>query len=59
LVQEAHWLFDLNCGLETPLLRISIIQALYGAEGMKNILVDQPGTFVVLDAYVLVATLYS
>jgi predicted permease len=52
----------LTAGLgNTSFLGFPIIQALYGAEGMKTaILVDQPGTFVVLSTLgVLVATLYS
>jgi predicted permease len=38
-----------------------IIEALYGQEGMKTaILVDQPGTFVVLSTLgIIVATMYS
>jgi predicted permease len=45
----------------TSFLGFPIIQALYGEEGMKMaILVDQPGTFVVLSTLgVFVATLYS
>lgn len=45
----------------TSFLGFPIIQALYGDEGLKMaILVDQPGTFVVLSTLgVLVATLYS
>jgi predicted permease len=45
----------------TSFLGFPIIQALYGEEGLKTaILVDQPGTFVVLSTLgVLVATLYS
>lgn len=45
----------------TSFLGFPIIQALYGEEGLKTaILVDQPGTFVVLSTFgVLVATLYS
>ncbi|WP_367754716.1 AEC family transporter [Flavobacterium sp. WC2430] len=45
----------------TSFLGFPIIQALYGADGMKTaILVDQPGTFVVLSTLgILVATLYS
>jgi predicted permease len=52
----------LTAGLgNTSFLGFPIIQALYGAEGMKTaILVDQPGTFVVLSTLgILVATLYS
>lgn len=45
----------------TSFLGFPIIEALYGQEGMKTaILVDQPGTFVVLSTLgILVATLYS
>ncbi len=45
----------------TSFLGFPIVQALYGEEGMKMaILVDQPGTFVVLSTLgVFVATLYS
>ena len=45
----------------TSFLGFPIIQALYGEEGMKTaILVDQPGSFVVLSTLgILVATLYS
>ena len=45
----------------TSFLGYPIIQALYGEEGMKTaILVDQPGSFVVLSTLgILVATLYS
>lgn len=45
----------------TSFLGFPIIQALYGEEGLKTaILVDQPGTFVVLSTLgVIVATLYS
>ncbi|MGQ7946779.1 AEC family transporter [Flavobacterium sp. WC2509] len=45
----------------TSFLGFPIIQALYGEEGMKMaILVDQPGTFVVLSTLgIFVATLYS
>ena len=45
----------------TSFLGFPIIQALYGDEGLKMaILVDQPGTFVVLSTLgVFVATLYS
>jgi malate permease and related proteins len=45
----------------TSFLGFPIIQALYGNEGLKTaILVDQPGTFVVLSTLgILVATLYS
>lgn len=45
----------------TSFLGFPIIEALYGQEGMKTaILVDQPGTFVVLSTFgILVATLYS
>ena len=45
----------------TSFLGFPIIQALYGEEGLKMaILVDQPGTFVVLSTLgVIVATLYS
>ncbi len=45
----------------TSFLGFPIIQALYGAEGLKTaLLVDQPGTFVVLSTLgILVATLYS
>ncbi|SDW88355.1 AEC family transporter [Flavobacterium degerlachei] len=52
----------LTAGLgNTSFLGFPIIQALYGADGMKTaILVDQPGTFVVLSTLgILVATLYS
>lgn len=52
----------LTAGLgNTSFLGFPIIQALYGEEGLKAaILVDQPGTFVVLTTLgVLVATLYS
>lgn len=52
----------LTAGLgNTSFLGFPIIEALYGAEGMKTaILVDQPGTFVVLSTLgILVATLYS
>ena len=52
----------LTAGLgNTSFLGFPIIQALYGAQGMKTaILVDQPGTFVVLSTLgILVATLYS
>ncbi|MDD5151245.1 MAG: AEC family transporter [Flavobacterium sp.] len=45
----------------TSFLGFPIIEALYGQEGMKTaILVDQPGSFVVLSTLgILVATLYS
>lgn len=45
----------------TSFLGFPIIHALYGEEGLKTaILVDQPGTFVVLSTLgILVATLYS
>lgn len=45
----------------TSFLGFPIIQALYGEEGLKAaIIVDQPGTFVVLSTLgVIVATLYS
>jgi predicted permease len=45
----------------TSFLGFPIIQALYGEEGLKMaILVDQPGTFVVLSTLgVIVATIYS
>lgn len=45
----------------TSFLGFPIVQALYGEEGLKMaILVDQPGTFVVLSTLgVVVATLYS
>ncbi len=45
----------------TSFLGFPIIQALYGEEGLKMaIIVDQPGTFVVLSTLgVIVATLYS
>jgi len=45
----------------TSFLGFPIVQALYGEEGLKMaILVDQPGTFVVLSTLgVLVATVYS
>lgn len=52
----------LTAGLgNTSFLGFPIIQALYGVDGMKTaILVDQPGTFVVLSTLgILVATLYS
>ena len=52
----------LTAGLgNTSFLGFPIIQALYGDEGMKTaILVDQPGSFVVLSTLgILVATLYS
>jgi predicted permease len=53
LVQEAHWLFDLNCRTRKHLfLGFPIIQALYGAEGMKTaILVDQPGLLLCFDTW--------
>lgn len=45
----------------TSFLGFPIIQALYGEEGLKMaILVDQPGTFVVLSTFgVFIATFYS
>ena len=45
----------------TSFLGFPIIQALYGQEGLKTaILVDQPGTFVVLSTLgILVTTIYS
>lgn len=45
----------------TSFLGYPIIEALYGQEGMKTaILVDQPGSFVILSTFaILVATLYS
>lgn len=52
----------LTAGLSnTSFLGFPIIQALYGEEGLKTaILVDQPGSFVVLSTLgILVATLYS
>jgi predicted permease len=52
----------LTAGLgNTSFLGFPIIQALYGQEGMKTaILVDQPGSFVVLSTLgILVATMYS
>jgi hypothetical protein len=52
----------LTAGLgNTSFLGFPIIEALYGQEGMKTaILVDQPGTFVVLSTLgILVATMYS
>jgi hypothetical protein len=56
LVEEAHWLFDLNCRTRKHFfLGFPIIQALYGAEG-KTAIVDQPGTFV-STLGILVATL--
>ncbi len=52
----------LTAGLgNTSFLGFPIIEALYGEEGLKTaILVDQPGSFVVLSTLgILVATLYS
>jgi predicted permease len=52
----------LTAGLSnTSFLGFPIIEALYGEEGMKTaILVDQPGSFVVLSTLgIFVATLYS
>lgn len=52
----------LTAGLgNTSFLGFPIIEALYGQEGLKTaILVDQPGSFVVLSTLgILVATLYS
>lgn len=52
----------LTTGLSnTSFLGFPIISAIYGPEGMKTaIMVDQPGTFVVLSTLgVLVATMYS
>jgi predicted permease len=51
----------LTAGLgNTSFLGFPIIEALYGQEGMKTaILVDQPGTFVVLSTLELSATMYS
>lgn len=52
----------LTAGLgNTSFLGFPIIEALYGEEGLKTaILVDQPGTFVVLSTLgIFVATLYS
>ena len=52
----------LTAGLgNTSFLGFPIIEALYGQEGMKTaILVDQPGTFVVLSTLgIIVATMYS
>ena len=45
----------------TSFLGFPIIQALYGEEGMKTaILVDQPGSFVVLSTFaIVIATMYS
>lgn len=45
----------------TSFLGYPIIEALYGEEGMKTaILVDQPGSFVILSTFaIVVATLYS
>jgi predicted permease len=51
----------LTAGLgNTSFLGFPIIEALYGQEGMKTaILVDQPGTFVVLSTLgIIVATMY-
>jgi predicted permease len=55
-------LLNLNCRAgNTSFLGFPIIEALYGQEGMKTaILVDQPGTFVVLSTLgIIVATMYS
>jgi predicted permease len=54
-------LLILTAGLgNTSFLGFPIIEALYGQEGMKTaILVDQPGTFVVLSTLELSATMYS
>ena len=52
----------LTAGLgNTSFLGFPIVEALYGEEGLKTaILVDQPGSFVVLSTLgILVATLYS
>jgi predicted permease len=51
----------LTAGLGNTSSLVSIIEALYGQEGMKTaILVDQLGTFVVLSTLgILVATMYS
>ena len=52
----------LTAGLgNTSFLGFPIIEALYGADGLKTaILVDQPGSFVVLSTLgILVATVYS
>ncbi|MEC5166133.1 putative permease [Flavobacterium sp. PL11] len=45
----------------TSFLGYPIIQALYGPEGMKTaVLVDQPGSFVILSTFaILVASIYS
>jgi predicted permease len=59
---KIDWLLNLNCRAgNTSFLGFPIIEALYGQEGMKTaILVDQPGTFVVLSTLgIIVATMYS
>jgi predicted permease len=58
---KIDWLLNLNCRAgNTSFLGFPIIEALYGQEGMKTaILVDQPGTFVVLSTLgIIVATMY-
>jgi predicted permease len=54
-------LLNLNCRAGNTSFGFPIIEALYGQEGMKTaILVDQPGTFVVLSTLgIIVATMYS
>jgi predicted permease len=54
-------LLNSNCWFRKYFFWVSIIEALYGEEGLKTaILVDQPGSFVVLSTLgILVATIYS
>jgi predicted permease len=54
------WLLNLNCRAgDTSFLGFPIIEALYGQEGMKTaILVDQPGTFVVLSTLGIIIGYY-
>jgi predicted permease len=58
---KIDWLLNLNCRAGNTSFGFPIIEALYGQEGMKTaILVDQPGTFVVLSTLgIIVATMYS
>jgi predicted permease len=56
-----NWLLNSNRWFRKYFFWFSIIEALYGEEGLKTaILVDQPGSFVVLSTLgILVATIYS
>jgi hypothetical protein len=55
---EAHWLFDLNCGTRKHFLGFHNTSVIWSRGNEDAILVDQPGTFVVLSTLgILVATL--